>query len=149
MKYPELTLPQAPLKITEADSQVYVFDVLRKKNIVLTPEEWVRQHLIYFIHQHLKVPFSLMGIERGLTVNKLAKRTDLIIYKPDGSLWMLVECKAPQVVLNEQVMKQIANYNKILQSKYLFITNGMNHFIFQKDDEKMYQPIQNLPDWSE
>jgi hypothetical protein len=62
---------------------------------------------------------------------------------------MLVECKAPQVVLNEQVMKQIANYNKILQSKYLFITNGMNHFIFQKDDEKMYQPIQNLPDWSE
>lgn len=147
MKYPNLNLPNAPLKLSEDQSQFYVYDVLRKKNVVLTPEEWVRQHIVYFLNSTLNVPFSLMSIERGLVVNKLSKRTDLIIYKPDGMLWMLIECKAPNVALTDDVMKQISNYNKVLKSLYLFITNGLNHFIFKQDENGVYQPIQSLPDW--
>ncbi|WP_316837865.1 type I restriction enzyme HsdR N-terminal domain-containing protein [Pedobacter nutrimenti] len=122
-----LNLPAYPFKITRKEEQLYIFDEIRKKHLVLTPEEWVRQHFIQFLILERKFPKSLIQIEGGLTLNKLQKRTDIVIYNTSGERIMIIECKAPSVKISQSVFDQAARYNSVHKAKWLVVTNGLKH----------------------
>lgn len=129
----QLNLPEAQLRLRHHEDFTEVFDPLRKKYIVLTEEEWVRQNIISFLTNHRNVPLHMMASERGLIVNGLHKRFDIVVYASGGRPEMIVECKAPHIKLDEEVMYQAARYNMALQVKYLFITNGIEHHCIEID----------------
>ena len=115
-----------------------IFDETRKKLLVLTPEEWVRQHFVHFLIGK-GVPKGLLALERGLSYNKLQKRSDILVYDHDGQPNMLVECKAPQITLDQSVLSQALTYNQTIKAKYIAITNGMQHayWLWENGDIKM------------
>lgn len=117
-----LDLPPCKLQLTQEQEQVYVFDVLRKKRLLLTPEEWVRQHWIHYLHQQKNYPLSLMKTEGGLKLNSLQKRSDLLVYDTTGNKILLAEFKAPTVKISEKTFSQIANYNKIHKIPLLLVS---------------------------
>lgn len=108
------------------DKGTCIFDVIRKKYIVLTPEEWVRQHFIHFLINSYKYPKSLMKVESGLKYNNLQKRSDIQVYTRKGHPFLIVECKASNVKLDSKVIDQAALYNKSIGADYIIVTNGMN-----------------------
>jgi hypothetical protein len=128
-----LNLPPFPFKLSEQDGVLYVFDELRKKKLVLTPEEWVRQHFIQFLILQKKYPKSLFKLEGGLKLNRQQKRTDILIFDKEGKANILVECKATSVKIDQKVFDQAARYNMIHQVNYLLVTNGLEHFCCQMD----------------
>ncbi len=130
-----LNLPPHPFKIIRKDESLYIFDELRKKMLVLTPEEWVRQHFIQFLIHQQKYPKSLIKLEGGLKLHKLQKRTDILIYNKNGKADVLVECKASTVRIDQQVFDQAARYNMIHQVKHLVVTNGLDHYFCEMDYE--------------
>lgn len=101
-----------------------IFDKVRKKYIVLTPEEWVRQHLVHFLIEDKKVPAGLISIERSLQVNGQYRRTDVVVYDTAGKVLMVCECKAPEIKLNQKSLNQVAHYNFALRAPWLLLTNG-------------------------
>jgi hypothetical protein len=124
----KLNLPDFDYKLKKAEGKVWIFDVIRKKFIVLTPEEWVRQHFINFLINEKKYPRSLIRVEGGLTYNQLQKRSDIVIFDREGNPWMIVECKAPTLRLSALTLSQAAAYNNTLKAKYLTISNGMEYY---------------------
>lgn len=122
-----LNLPEYPFKITLKDAQHFIFDEVRKKHLVLTPEEWVRQHFIQYLIVVKKFPKSLIQIEGGLNLNKLQKRTDIVIFNNQGQRIMVIECKAPAVKISQAVFDQAARYNSVHKTKWLVVTNGLMH----------------------
>ncbi|MFT3795732.1 type I restriction enzyme HsdR N-terminal domain-containing protein [Flavobacterium sp.] len=127
--------------------RVSIFDEIRKKFIILTPEEWVRQHVVHFLMHEKKYPKSLINVEKVLTVNGLTKRYDVVVFNPDGSIFILVECKAPQVAISQTVFDQIARYNMTMQSQLLMVTNGKQHYFCQMDyANEQYVFLRELPD---
>ena len=128
--YP-LNLPPISPSVKKEKGKVWIFDIIRKKYIVLTPEEWVRQHVIHHLIQDFKYPKSLFRIESSLTFNKLQKRSDILIYDREGKPWMLVECKAPGIRLSQKAFNQIAVYNMTIGARFLLVTNGMVHYCFE------------------
>ncbi|MET4080909.1 hypothetical protein ABIB40_000853 [Pedobacter sp. UYP30] len=122
-----LNLPPYPFKITEKDNQVFIFDQLRKKHLVLTPEEWVRQHFIQHLIANHKFPKTLINIEGGLVLNQLQKRSDILVFNANGEKLMLIECKAPKVKITETVFDQALRYNSIHQAPWIVLTNGLKH----------------------
>ena len=145
-----LNLPNYPFKITQKDGLVFIFDEIRKKRLVLTPEEWVRQHVVHYLIKEKNYPKSLINVEKVLTVNGLRKRYDVVVYNPDGSIHILVECKAPGVKISQATFDQIARYNMTMQARFLNVTNGLNHFYCQMDFEnEKYEFLKNLPDYKE
>jgi type I site-specific restriction endonuclease len=124
----KLNLPDFEYSIKKDDGKVWIFDTIRKKYLVLTPEEWVRQHFINYLVEDLKYPRSLMKVEGGLTYNQLNKRSDIVIFDRGGKPWMIVECKSPEVPINETVLRQASVYNTTLRAGYLVVTNGIKHF---------------------
>ena len=146
--YPDLNLPSAPLKLIKDQDQIFVYDIIRKKNILLTPEEWVRQHFIHFLIEHRAFPKTLFKVETSLSYNRLTKRSDIKVYSREGKVFMLVECKAFTVPLTEQTLKQASAYNKTLDADWLVITNGLMHYAFQKEEENgsiRYTKKQDIP----
>lgn len=127
----KLNLPSFNFKVKDVNGKVWIFDGIRKKYVVLTPEEWVRQHFIQYLIGHMNYPKSLIKLEAGLMYNQLAKRSDIVIYGRDGNPWMIVECKAPDIQLDENVIRQVSVYNKTLKASYVVITNGMRHLCFE------------------
>ncbi|MGE5316666.1 MAG: type I restriction enzyme HsdR N-terminal domain-containing protein [Chloroflexota bacterium] len=123
----KLNLPEAELRIRQNGNATEVFDPLRKKFVVLTEEEWVRQNIIQYLHIHKDVPMHMMASERGLVVNGMPNRFDLVVFGLEGKPVMIVECKAPHIAVKEDVFYQAARYNLALQVKYLLITNGLEH----------------------
>lgn len=123
-----LKLPPAELKIENRAGKNMVFDGLRKKWLVLTPEEWVRQHMIFFLIQYRSYPKGLISTEQGLQVNKLSKRSDILVHDRQGKPFLLVECKAPTVKLTSEVFHQALSYNTTLGAKYVVLTNGLRNF---------------------
>jgi hypothetical protein len=116
--------------------------------VVLTPEEWVRQHVAYFLHEEKKYPISLISIEKQLLINNLKKRTDIIIFNTFGNQEIIVECKAPTIKITQETFDQIARYNLKLKANYLFVTNGLDHFYCQMDFEnETYVFLKELPDF--
>lgn len=144
-----LNLPKANLKLTRKDNRVFVRCLVRHKDLVLTPEEWVRQHVINFLHQEVNVPLQMIAAEMQIKVNELERRCDLVIYSKEGNPLVIVECKAPEVTIDEKVLFQIAQYNRKLQVPYLMMTNGIDHYyakINYATGELHY--MEQLPDYS-
>jgi type I site-specific restriction endonuclease len=129
-----LNLPNAPLKITEKAQKLYVTCLLRRKQIVLTPEEWVRQHLIHYLVAYKSLVQGRLALEVSLKVNSLSKRADIVYYDETLQPQLVVECKAPEVKLTSETVFQIATYNSQLNSKFLLISNGLDHFIFENSN---------------
>ncbi|HMR17850.1 MAG TPA: type I restriction enzyme HsdR N-terminal domain-containing protein [Sphingobacterium sp.] len=127
-KLTRLNLPPYALKLKRIDEKVYVFDELRKKNLLLTPEEWVRQHWIHHLCTHKKYPRALMRIEGGMALQGLQKRTDLVIYNHDGEKILLAEFKAPGVKIGQKTFEQISNYNSQHKIPLLLVSNGLEHY---------------------
>ena len=132
-KMVKLNLPPCDIPIKQSEDKVLIFDLLRKRFVVLTPEEWVRQHFIHYLIHHLNYPKGLIKIEGGLRFNTLQKRSDIVVFGRDGKPWMLIECKAPDLKLNQRVVEQASTYNNTLKAKYLVITNGMSSICCEID----------------
>jgi hypothetical protein len=138
-----LNLPPFEYRLREAEGKRWIFDVIRKKFVVLTPEEWVRQHVVNYLTTHLSYPRTLLRIEGGLTYNQLAKRSDIVVYNREGTPFMVVECKAPPLKLTQQVIHQAAAYNHTLGAKYVVVTNGLAHAICLIENGK----VSFIPSW--
>ncbi len=148
VQFPKLNLPPFDIRIKESkDGHLTVWDIIRKKHIVLTPEEWVRQHFIHLLIDHLEYPPSLFKIEKEHYLNKLKKRCDIEVTQRDISkTFLLVECKAPEVKLNEKTLKQLATYNSTLSASYIAISNGIKHYIWKHDPiTNSYNSINKFP----
>jgi hypothetical protein len=145
----ELNLPQYPIKLKEEGGVKYIFDAIRKKYLVLQPEEWVRQNFIQFLIHEKKYPASLIEIEKGLKLNELQKRVDVLIHK-DSKPIVLIECKASNVKINQEVFEQIARYNNVFKVPYLLVTNGLEHYCAKIDFEtSSFEFLEEIPDYSE
>lgn len=128
-----LNLPSFQYQLKKENEKVLIFDILRKKYLVLTPEEWVRQHFIHHLINGMNYPKSLIKLEGGLSYNTLAKRSDIVVFDREAKPWMVIECKAPDQPINESTLRQASLYNKKLQAKYLTVTNGLVHYHFEVD----------------
>ncbi len=145
-----LNLPPYPFRITERDGQFFLFDDIRKKALLITPEEWVRQHFVQFLVAQKKYPKSLIQLEGGLKLNGMPKRTDILVYNSSAEKILLVECKAPSVKITQSVFDQIARYNMTHRVSLLAVTNGLQHFYCRIDlEEKKYFFLDNLPDYEQ
>lgn len=114
--------------------------------IFLTPEEWVRQHFLHLLINHLAYPKSLIKVESGLKYNNREKRSDLLVYNRAGNVFMLIECKSYKVEMGQSTLHQLATYNKVLDADYVAITNGVRHFCWQKkEDRNNYDPLEDFP----
>ncbi len=111
-----------------------IFDIVRKKFIPLTPEEWVRQHCVYFLNQYLEIPFGRMAIERSLTFNGLIKRFDIVAFSSNGLAQILIECKAPEIPLSQKTLIQAGVYNTKLDTPFIWLTNGFQHIWLKKEN---------------
>lgn len=137
------------LKLPEFDAKVKdntIFCLIRKKWIVMTPEEWVRQHFINLLITHLGYPKGMFKLEHTMSYFKNLKRSDILVLDRDGHVLLLVECKSPEVKLDQKVVNQVAEYNKVLDSKYLAITNGINSFIWRKIGDSFNQ-VREFPSY--
>lgn len=144
----QLNLPPFEYKVKKEGEKTYIFDIFRKKYIVLTPEEWVRQHIGHLLMAN-QYPSSLIKLEAGMVYNKLAKRTDIRVFDRKGNLFMLVECKAPEIKIDDKVIAQTSMYAKTLKPPFIFITNGIAHFIFEMDYENgVSKPLKSLPNFN-
>ena len=135
MKMPHLNLPKVALKTKSVEGTIQVFDVIRKKYFVLTPEEWVRQHFIHYLNNEKNYPMGLMGVEKMVKYNALKTRADIILYTTEGKAKMIVECKAANVKITQDTFNQISKYNFKLKVPFLVVTNGMQHFCCRMDYE--------------
>lgn len=142
-----LNIPEVPIDIRNYDSGPVVFDPIRKKELVLTPEEWVRQHFLLFLIRYLGYPKSLIKMESGLSVGlRMAKRSDILVVNSEGKPLLVVECKATDVKITDEVLNQAIQYNKTYQAKNIVLTNGLNHFSIQWDEKKSrYLQIKEIP----
>jgi len=122
---------QYDFKVKEQDGRELVFDPFRKQWVVLTPEEWVRQNFLQWLVQVLKYPASLISIEKEIALGDLKKRFDIAVYNRTGKPWLLVECKAMDISLDEAVLHQVMRYNQVLEVSFLVITNGSFTKAFQ------------------
>ena len=142
---PRLNFPYTKLRIDEKENRV--FDTVRKKQVLLTPEEWVRQHVIEFLIDYRKFPKGLLAIERKIKYNQMDRRCDIVAYGKNGKPRLIVECKAPDIRIDQSVFDQIARYNMSLQVNWLMITNGIDHYYCHVDlVNKSYKFIEELPD---
>jgi hypothetical protein len=144
----KLNFPAYSFRLKNSENKVSIFDPIRKKFILLTPEEWVRQHTIQFLIQEKKYPISHINVEKLVKVNDINKRYDIVIFKPNGEILLLIECKAPEIKVSQTTFDQIARYNLILKAEYLMITNGLNHYFCQMDfEQERYHFLQDLPNY--
>ena len=139
--------PQPAFKIEERGGQRFIFDAIRKKWLLLTEEEWVRQNFVAFLITTQQYPAALIALEKSLVLNELKKRFDVLVYDSNHQPWMLVECKAPQVVLNDAVLQQVLRYNISIPVTYIVITNGTVTFGWQKE-HGVLKKLDALPVWT-
>ncbi|RXP52335.1 type I restriction enzyme HsdR N-terminal domain-containing protein [Lutibacter sp. HS1-25] len=145
-----LNLPTYKLRIKSNENKLVIFDIIRKKYVVLTPEEWVRQHLIHYLIEEKKYPISLIAVEKKVTINKLTKRTDILVFDNTGLPNIIVECKAPSVKITQATFDQIARYNLKLTSEFLIVSNGLEHFFCKMDTEnECYIFLENIPNYGD
>ena len=132
----QLEFPNYKFKIKNSGNGDYIFDEIRKKYIKLTKEEWVRQNCVKFLINEKNFSSVLINIEKTIKINNLSKRYDIVVYKPDGGIKLLVECKSPKIKINQSTFDQIAVYNMNLKSEQLMVTNGLEHYYCEVNYEK-------------
>jgi hypothetical protein len=144
-----LNFPPYSFRLKNSENNTHIFDVIRKKFVVLQPEEWVRQHCIQYLLQEKNYPISLINVEKVVLINGLKKRYDIVVFSPDGSITLVVECKAPKVNISQSSFDQIARYNLTLKAPYLMVTNGLNHyFCTMNHDLGNYEFLETLPNYN-
>jgi hypothetical protein len=144
-----LNLPKTALTLTRKENVIYVNCLIRKKKIILTPEEWVRQHYINFLSLHLLYPLNYISIEKELTYFGLKKRWDIVVYNNMFNPIILVECKAPNVKLNQEALKQAFTYQNKLNCEFIVLSNGIEHFQWQVDRlKKTIIEVSQIPIYS-
>jgi len=145
-----LNLPSFEIKLSGTREHPKIFDILRRKFVALTPEEWVRQHFVHFLIEDLGYPTSLLANEVQLTVGDKRMRADSVLYGRDMQPKMLIEYKAPTVEITERVLNQIATYNFLLRADYLIVSNGLTHHCFKVDyTTKTLMPLAEIPCYSD
>ena len=145
-----LNLPQAELKIIEKDGKQLIFDVLRKKYVVLTPEEWVRQNFIHYLLEHKNYPKGLLANEIQLDLNGTKKRCDSVLFNKNLKAILIIEYKAPNIEITQKVFDQITRYNMVLKVDYLIISNGLDHYCCKIDyKKKNYTFLSDIPSYEE
>jgi type I site-specific restriction endonuclease len=141
-----LNLPTYFFKIKEVTGKKYIFDEVRRRFVALTPEEWVRQHMIKFLHLERDYPLSLFAIEKKHLHNRMTRRSDFVVYDHGGHPLMIVECKAPSVEIGQQAFDQASRYNQIYKAPFLLITNGKKHFCCRINNMKQgFEFLQEIP----
>lgn len=143
----ELSLPPFEYKVKKQGGNVLIFDILRKKFVVLTPEEWVRQHLVHYLIDVKGYPPALIAVEREIELYGLPRRFDVVVFDRSGTPWLLVECKAPSVPLRRQVFDQAFRYNITLSAPYVAVTNGVTHFCGKIDTKRGFVFLNDFPDF--
>ncbi len=142
----DLCFPNYEFRIKNRHNKKYIFDLIRKKFILLTHEEWVRQNCIMFLINKQKVPKVLINVEKKIKVNNLTKRYDIIVYKPNGSVFLLVECKSPKININQETFNQISIYNSEIIAEYLMLTNGLYNYYCSIDySNQCYKFVKDFP----
>lgn len=145
-----LNLPEFETNIIEEEGQKKIMDIVRKKYVALTPEEWVRQHVIHYFRNYLEVPYTLMAVEKAFTIGNVSKRFDIAVYTNKKKPVLLSECKSPDVPISQKVFDQAAVYNMKLHVDYLFVTNGLTHFGGKIDyQNQRFKFLKTLPDYFE
>lgn len=146
--YPQLNFPTVNFRVVEEEGQQRIFDPVRKKFVALTPEEWVRQHVIAYLHAGKGYPFSLLMIEKEFVLNKLSKRADIVACNSAGIPLLLVECKSHDIDITQEVFDQVVRYNMIMNVKILIVTNGLNIYCCSLEGGE-YKPLQDIPTYKE
>ena len=142
----KLNFPAYSFRFKNSENKTLVFDEIRKKFVVLTPEEWVRLHVVQFLIKEHNYPKGLINVEKQLKLNNTVKRYDVIVFNKDGSVFMIVECKAPTIPITQLTFDQIARYNLALDAQYLMVTNGLDHYFCQMDFEnERYVFLKEVP----
>lgn len=148
--YPRLNIPFQRLRLKEDNNIVKVYDPLRKKYFIVTPEEYVRQQFTSWLRSELNYPASLMANEIGIEYNGTKRRCDTVIFSPNGSRLMIIEYKAPDIAITQNVFDQIVRYNQVLKAKLLTVSNGISHFCCMMDYARnTYKFLPDIPDYLE
>lgn len=146
----QLNLPSYHLKTREVDQKKEVFDIIRKKYIMLNPEEWVRQQFIQYLIHEKNYPASLISIEKGIRVLGMHKRFDAVVAGKAGEPIALIEFKSPEVKISQKTFEQIARYNMQLKVRFLIVSNGMKHYCCLVDYlNKTYSFIEDIPNYAD
>jgi hypothetical protein len=141
-----LSFPPTPLDLIRKSGKVFVKCLIRKKAILLTPEEWVRQHIIAHLIKDLNYPETLIGVEKSIQYNGLTKRWDIVVFNSDFKPHLLVECKAPSIKLNEDTLKQVLSYQHQLNCELIVISNGLETFVWKFDEKKLkFEELIGIP----
>ncbi|MCQ2973629.1 MAG: type I restriction enzyme HsdR N-terminal domain-containing protein [Bacteroidales bacterium] len=146
----QLNLPPCRLTIKNEPQNKYIFDIIRKKYLVLTPEEWVRQHFVHFLINYKNFPQSLMRTENGLKLFNTIKRSDIVVYNRDAKAMVVVECKAPEVKISQDTFDQIARYNIHFNAPFLIVTNGLDTYCVKKNfSTGSYEFLSGIPNFND
>lgn len=146
----QLNLPPYEVRLKEADGHQQIFDVLRRRYVALTPEEWVRQHFVHFLMEHKHYPKGLLGNEIELRIGEKRMRCDTVLYDKTLQPQMIVEYKAPEIEITQRVFNQITAYNMILRVDYLIVSNGLQHYCCRMNKEQhRYEFLREIPDYSQ
>ena len=141
-----LNFPVYDFRYTERENKKYIFDIIRKKYVLLTPEEWVRQNFIRYLLEEKGYIQSLVRVEMFFKLNQLSKRADIALFDRNGKPKVLVECKSPKVAVSQVVFEQVARYNLSFRVDFLIVTNGMQHFCCKMDyEKKSYTFVNEIP----
>jgi hypothetical protein len=145
---PTLNFPVYEYRIQGESGALKIFDLARKKYVALTPEEWVRQHLINYLNIHKGYPIGLMMVEKEFKYNGLSKRADIVVCDRTGAPLLMAECKSADVEITQRVFDQAMRYNLTMNVKLMVLSNGVNHFCFQLDRERQtYIALTEIPGW--
>lgn len=144
--FPTLNFPKYQFKIEKRGANYFVWDVLRQKKLLLTPEEWVRQHVLHFFMEDLNYPGTLMKCEHPVPLGENTQRADIVVFNDRLSPKIVVECKAPAVTLTQAAVDQACRYNYKLNASVLILTNGLRHLVYTVE-EKEVKLLNEIPDW--
>jgi hypothetical protein len=125
-----LRYPAFDVRLRKETSRTMIFDFVRKRWLALSPEEWVRQHLLNYLVSEKGIPLSLISVEKELALNGMKKRYDVVVFDRGMQPWLVAECKAPYVAIDQPVIEQALRYNLVLRAPHLLLTNGISEFVF-------------------
>jgi hypothetical protein len=140
--------PKPAFRLKREDNKEFIFDGLRKKWLLLTPEEWVRQNFVQYLVQVKNYPAALIAMEKSIQLGELTKRFDILVYDNDHKPWMMIECKAPAIKLDEAVLQQLLRYHISVPTGFLIISNGEATYGWEKTGQDL-QLIEELPVWED
>lgn len=141
-----ITYPQPDFRIKKETGNEFIFDSLRKKWVALTPEEWVRQNFIQYLIKEKKIPASLIAVEKEIKLGEMKKRFDILVYDNDHQPWMMIECKAAEIKLDDAVLQQALRYNISVPVNYIVITNGNSSYGWERTSNEL-QLLNEIPEW--